>query len=254
MSIQRMLLVMVAVLEIFGNDAFAIYASGTGRFMQRDPIGYAGGSMNLYQYVLSNPTKYVDPFGLEPGGNYDYDMPGDANWDDTPPTVPYNLDGSPSWTTLHFMNYYYRNKNWEHRDVTLDDMGLADWYKNKSAVKKKMNECRKMAKDLKNSLDAGGGCGYDQSSFATLPKKGIPESDFADPLGPGFSIGGHGFDCAVKCTRVGGKTSCTIEYSMEDVFEDPADIFNWFNGPGSNWEPFGGLPFGITYDWTETYP
>lgn len=55
---------MIAVIGMFGSDAFAIYAPSTGRFMQRDPVGYAGGSMNLYAYVGSNPTKYVDPYGL----------------------------------------------------------------------------------------------------------------------------------------------------------------------------------------------
>ncbi|MEX2220122.1 MAG: RHS repeat-associated core domain-containing protein [Phycisphaerales bacterium] len=34
-----------------------------GRFHSWDPIGYAD-SMNLYQYVRSNPLKYIDPFGL----------------------------------------------------------------------------------------------------------------------------------------------------------------------------------------------
>jgi RHS repeat-associated protein len=34
-----------------------------GRFLQRDPLDYAAGDMNLYQYVLDEPTNLVDPQG-----------------------------------------------------------------------------------------------------------------------------------------------------------------------------------------------
>jgi RHS repeat-associated protein len=41
------------------------YDSEVGRFISKDPIGFAGGDINLYSYVQNNPTKYIDPFGLQ---------------------------------------------------------------------------------------------------------------------------------------------------------------------------------------------
>ena len=38
------------------------YESTSGRYVQSDPIGLAGG-INAYGYALSQPTKYVDPTG-----------------------------------------------------------------------------------------------------------------------------------------------------------------------------------------------
>ncbi|MBI4355471.1 MAG: hypothetical protein HY597_03335 [Candidatus Omnitrophica bacterium] len=40
------------------------YDPKTGRFIERDPIGYAGGSLGLYEYVGNNPTNATDPSGL----------------------------------------------------------------------------------------------------------------------------------------------------------------------------------------------
>ncbi len=37
-----------------------------GRFVSRDPIGYAGGMKNLYGYAFNTANRLSDPFGLDP--------------------------------------------------------------------------------------------------------------------------------------------------------------------------------------------
>ena len=46
------------------------------RFLQPDPIGYAGG-MNMYAYVGNNPVMYVDPWGL---ADINLHIPNSANY------------------------------------------------------------------------------------------------------------------------------------------------------------------------------
>ena len=40
------------------------YNPSYGRFTQEDPIGFAGGDVNLYAHVGNSPTNLVDPLGL----------------------------------------------------------------------------------------------------------------------------------------------------------------------------------------------
>ena len=39
------------------------YDPKVGRFLQQDPIGFAGGDANLYAYTFANPVNYTDPDG-----------------------------------------------------------------------------------------------------------------------------------------------------------------------------------------------
>ena len=43
-----------------------MYDTYTGRFMEEDPLGFAGGDLNLYRYVKNEPTNATDPSGLSP--------------------------------------------------------------------------------------------------------------------------------------------------------------------------------------------
>lgn len=40
------------------------YDPEIGRFISKDPIGFAGGDLNLYAYVGNNPSNFIDPMGL----------------------------------------------------------------------------------------------------------------------------------------------------------------------------------------------
>jgi len=42
------------------------YDAKVGRFVSEDPIGLAGGDINLYSYVWNRPTMFIDPWGLSP--------------------------------------------------------------------------------------------------------------------------------------------------------------------------------------------
>ncbi len=41
------------------------YDPEVGRFINKDPIGYAGGDLNLYAYVGNNLINWMDPLGLQ---------------------------------------------------------------------------------------------------------------------------------------------------------------------------------------------
>ena len=46
-------------------DRARYYLSSIGRFIELDPMGFAAGDRDLYRYVGNQPTRLVDPTGLE---------------------------------------------------------------------------------------------------------------------------------------------------------------------------------------------
>jgi hypothetical protein len=53
------------------------YDPAIGRWLEQDPDGYVNGA-NLYQFVESNPLRYVDPLGL--GATIGQPLPGNSNF------------------------------------------------------------------------------------------------------------------------------------------------------------------------------
>ena len=40
------------------------YNPEIGRFISEDPLGFGGGDVNLFTYVMGNPVNFIDPLGL----------------------------------------------------------------------------------------------------------------------------------------------------------------------------------------------
>jgi RHS repeat-associated protein len=68
-------------------NLFRTYEPATGRYLQSDPIGLAGG-ISTYDYGLNNPLMYVDPMGLCPS--------------DDEPTGEKKIDPGPKWCPMPF--------------------------------------------------------------------------------------------------------------------------------------------------------
>jgi len=93
---------------------FRYYDLGTGRFLNRDPIGYDGG-VNVYDYVSNNPVNAADPLGWcqinhprphhppngpkpPPGGPHH--GPGGPHPPPKPKPLPYPFPELPHWLPI----------------------------------------------------------------------------------------------------------------------------------------------------------
>ncbi len=84
------------------------YDAKTGRFLQKDPIGFSAGDVNVYRYVQNNAVNWIDPLGLER-------KPGK-----TPPSLwpnpPVDVCGKkPKWNPQGFWEGKGRRLTWDDR-------------------------------------------------------------------------------------------------------------------------------------------
>jgi RHS repeat-associated protein len=63
---QRLLTALLSLLfaTVLTDQASALYDPDVGRFCSRDPIGYLGKNINLFELTISNALNSVDPTGL----------------------------------------------------------------------------------------------------------------------------------------------------------------------------------------------
>ncbi len=128
----------------YNYNYFRDYDPTTGRYVQSDPIGLWGG-LNSYGYVLQNPFKWIDPFGLAIG-DYPPPPPGynpgtwqtgqwdDGNWVLTDPA-------GNSWT-IHPEDAGH----WRHWDKQ-DPNGKKEGREPSNSKKRKPNQKKKTQKD-----------------------------------------------------------------------------------------------------------
>jgi len=134
------------------------YDTETGRWMAKDPIGFAGGDVNLYGYVLNDPVRFFDPLGLRqpilPGGgpywhhirnafNHcpDYD-PSGGNGDDK----DFCSDWQDNWERENAVNHQHNPKN----NYSYRGKG---WYRGSQCVYNKETGKRDDSNEFKGTYD-----------------------------------------------------------------------------------------------------
>lgn len=81
------------------------YSPSLGRFLQPDPIGFAGDATNVYRYCGNNAPNRSDPFGLQAGDLFIPSDPGATRWYTGYMGSPYQQQISPYNTGVMQYNH-----------------------------------------------------------------------------------------------------------------------------------------------------
>jgi hypothetical protein len=260
-----------------------MYDTTSGRFVSRDPIAFRGGEINLYGYVSGRPL-----IGLDYSGRQFHTMPPTLNLNPEDVLGPYWF--SSTWVADFFNHYYYE----AGRDFDLAEYGLLENFRSSSQIRSQVTSYREWLALHTFAQAASLKC--NNYPGAPRPTKTVANTtnltyDFGlsgitsipnaiDPLYPlgrprysnGFSVQSTCVisldSCGPCCKGIFGKllggddwlysVSCTLQFSVRDLFTDPWNAFNTHpegtvQSPVR--EPEDGVPtdYAIVGNWTETF-
>jgi RHS repeat-associated protein len=101
---------------------FRDYDPSIGRWTAKDPIDFAGGDVNLFAYVHSDPVNFVDFLGLTEKCPTSPPSAGDPKW------IPYGDDGDSDWFHCGYIGFH------ENRKATPDNPIAECFYDEKGSL------------------------------------------------------------------------------------------------------------------------
>jgi RHS repeat-associated protein len=111
------------------------YDPATGRWRTKDPLGFGGGTSDLYAYAWNDPVNLVDLTGRKPGKTF---------------TGPNAMDNA-AMDALRWINGLSIKKNWEYGGLICKDLATGDYFAAKPSTDKKPTTCT----PTKNACPAG---------------------------------------------------------------------------------------------------